>query len=135
MDPNNPVLTLCLEGTRAEFEGRTDDARTLCLQAWLVARDDYDACVAAHYVARYQVDPQAALHWNQEALTRADAVGDERVLNFYPSLYVNMGRAHETLGHWAEARRYYALAAGLGLVHQADAPAEPPSRCNGHTPQ
>ncbi len=60
------------------------------------------------------------LRWNQEALARADAVGDERVHNFYPSLYVNMGRSYEVLGNWAEARRYYKLAADLGLVHQAE---------------
>jgi hypothetical protein len=51
-------------------------------------------------------------------LARAEAVGDERVWDFYPSLYVNLGRAHENLGNLAEARRYYQLAADLGLVHQ-----------------
>jgi hypothetical protein len=50
-------------------------------------------------------------------LVRADAVGDERVRSFYPSLYVNMGAAYEALGDLAEARRYYDMAAELGLVH------------------
>jgi len=120
MDLNNPVIKLCAEGTRAEFEGRAEDARALYMQAWNAARDDYDACVAAHYVARFQDNLQDTLRWNQEALARADAVGDERVRDFYPSLYVNMGRSHEMLGNVAEAQRYYDLAAGLGLVHQAD---------------
>jgi hypothetical protein len=39
---------------------------------------------------------------------------------YYPSLYVNMGRSHELLGNMDEARRYYRLAADLGLEHQAD---------------
>ena len=121
MDLDNPVIRLCTEGARAEFEGRADAARAFYEQAWTAARDDYEACVAAHYVARFQTTPQAALEWNQEALTRANAVGDERVRDFFPSLYVNLGRAHEQLGHDAEASQYYQLAADLGLVHQAEA--------------
>ncbi len=120
MDVYCPVIRLCVEGTRAEFEGRADDARTLYLRAWEAARDDYEACVAAHYVARCQESPQDMLYWNQEALSRADAVGDERMNGLYASLYVNMGRSHELLGHMAEARRYYRLAADLGLVHREE---------------
>ncbi len=63
---------------------------------------------------------QDTLHWNQEALARADAVGDSRVRSFYPSLYLNMGHSYEVLGNRAEASRYYALAAGLGVVHQVE---------------
>jgi tetratricopeptide (TPR) repeat protein len=118
MDVNNPVIRLCAEGTRAEFEGRIDDARNLFMQAWNMSTDDYDACVAAHYVARHQASPQETLRWNAEALSRADAVGDERVSSFYPSLYLNMGHSYEALGNQAEAKRYYELAAKLGVVHQ-----------------
>ena len=118
MDLNNPVVKLCAEGTRAEFEGRIDDARNLYMRAWEASTDDYDACVAAHYVARYQASPQETLRWNAEALARADAVGDERVSSFYPSLYLNMGHSHEKLGNQTEANRYYQLAANLGVVHQ-----------------
>jgi hypothetical protein len=64
MDLNNPVIKLCIEGTRAEFEGRTDDARILYSQAWEARKDDYDACVAAHYVARFQGTPEDNLRWN-----------------------------------------------------------------------
>jgi tetratricopeptide (TPR) repeat protein len=118
MEMENPVIKLCAEGTRAEFEGRLDDARNLYRQAWESSRDDYDACVAAHYLARYQSSPEETLRWNAEALARADAVGDERVTSFYPSLYLNMGHSHETLGDQAEAKRYYERAAELGVVHQ-----------------
>lgn len=60
---------------RAESESRNDDARALFTQAWQAAKDDYDACVAAHFLARHQESPQDTLHWNQEALIRANAVG------------------------------------------------------------
>ena len=111
MDAKNPVVKLCLQGMRAEGEGRHEDALALFMQAWEAARDDYDACVAAHFVARHQDSPQETLRWNQEALARALAVGDERVQGFYPSLYLNMGYSYELLGNLAEARKYYDLAA------------------------
>jgi tetratricopeptide (TPR) repeat protein len=120
MELDNPVVKLCLEGTRAEFDGRIEDACAFYAQAWQMAQDDYDMCVAAHYMARHQENPRDVLRWNQEALKHADALGDERVHNFYPSLYVNMGHAYEKLGNQDEADRYYQLAANLGLVHQAE---------------
>ncbi len=120
MDLDNPVIRLCAEGSRAEFEGRNEDARRLYLEAWAACKDDHDACVAAHYVARFQDTPEEALYWNQEALARAEKVKDDRVQSFYPSLYVNLGRSHELLGDEGEARHYYKLAADLGLVHRPD---------------
>jgi hypothetical protein len=120
MDVNNPVIQLCMEGTRAEFEHRLDDARLHYQRAWEARADDYDACIAAHYIARFQETPEETLRWNQTALSHADAVGDERVGDFYPSLYLNLGKSHEVLGNQAEAQKYYSLAAELGFVHQPD---------------
>lgn len=111
MDPNNPIVRLCVEGMRAEGEGRLEDAHTLFTQAWESSTDDLEACIAAHYLARHQKSPEETLKWNQEALARADAIGDERVSNFYPSLYLNMGHSYELLGNAQEASRYYELAA------------------------
>lgn len=119
MDINNPVVQLCIQGTQAEFSGRRDDAWALYQRAWEAAQDDYEACVAAHYVARGQTDPAEILRWNLEALRRADAVGDDRVSAFYPSLYLNMGRAYELVGNQIESQRYYNLAASLGFPHLA----------------
>jgi hypothetical protein len=117
---DNLVVKLCIEGTRAEFEGRPDDARRVYWQAWEAVTDDYEACIAAHYVARFQENPGDALRWNLEALARADAVRDDRVESFYPSLFVNLGRSYELLGNELEATHYYGLAAELGLLHQED---------------
>ncbi len=120
IDPDNPVIRLCLAGSQAEFEHRLDDAQRLYQQAWAIAADDYEACIAAHYVARHQTTPQDTLRWNQIALERAAAAEADRVGEFYPSLYVNLGRSHEILGHHAEAQRCYDRAAALGVIHQAD---------------
>jgi len=120
MDLNNPVIRLCMEGTLAEFEHRIEDARILYQQAWDARTDDYDACIAAHYVARFQGLVEESLHWNQLALKHGNAVNDERVKDFYPSLYLNLGRSYELVGDQDEAQRYYDLAAELGVVHKPD---------------
>lgn len=111
MDSDNPVVKLCVEGMQAEAEQRFDDARMLFMQAWHASKDDYDACIAAHFVARQQQHPEDTLRWNQEALNRAHAAGDERVHDFYPSLYLNMGYSYERFDNVVEASRYYELAA------------------------
>jgi hypothetical protein len=96
---------------QAEGEGHAAEARDLFLQAWAAQTDDFEACIAAHYVARHQPTPEETLRWNELALSHAERVGDERVRGFYSSLYLNLGYSHEVLGHEAEARRLYALAA------------------------
>lgn len=118
MDPDNPVVRLCVQGMAAEAEGRDDDARARFRQAWDVATDDYGKCVAAHYLARHQPTPEETLRWNQECLDRADAVGDERVRGFYASLHVNMGSAYRALGETDRAREHYVRAA----AHIGDVP-------------
>jgi V8-like Glu-specific endopeptidase len=121
MDLNNLVIRLCVEGSQAEFAKRPDDARTLYQQAWDTAQDDYEKCIAAHYVARMQSTPEDTFRWNQIALTHAKAVTDDRVQSFYPSLYLNMGQSYEVLGNSTEANRYYDLAAALGVSHRPSA--------------
>lgn len=118
MDENNPVVKLCIEGTQAEFAGDPDKAHTLYQAAWNAASNDFEACIAAHYVARFQDDPQEKLRWNQIALDKANSVSDGSVKDFYPSLYINMGQSYELLGKIMEAKQYYNLAAELGLPHQ-----------------
>lgn len=111
IDPNNPVVKLCAEGIAAEMAGRIAEAAALYQQAWQARTDDYEACIVAHYVARVQTTPQESLRWNQEALRHADAADRDKVQAFYPSLYLNVGKAHENLGGSAEAKKFYELAA------------------------
>jgi tetratricopeptide (TPR) repeat protein len=120
MDVNNPIIKLCIAGTQAEFEGRFETAYELYRQAWEAFTDDYEACIAAHYVARCQESPEESLRWNRVALERAEAVNDGSVRDFYPSLYLNLGRSYELLGYQDEAVEYYALAAALGVTHRMD---------------
>jgi len=112
MNTNNPIIQLCMEGARAEFEHRLEDARVLYQQAWDARKDNYDACIAAHYVARFQDSAEESLRWNQIALDHANAVN--------PSLYLSLGRSYELVGNPSEAQKYYELAAELGVIHQPD---------------
>ena len=121
IDPQNEVVRLCAAGARAEFERRPDDARALYQQAWDAASDHCEAAIAAHYVARFAASAQEALHWNQVALSRAEAAtagSDPRVAPFYPSLYLSLGKAHEALGDHASAKHVYDRATALGAPHR-----------------
>ena len=117
LESDNEVLRLCVLGTQAEYAGRPDEAAECYRRAWRIAQDDYEACLAAHYVARIQDNPELALHWNEIALARAESSRDERVIPFYPSLYVNLGRSYELLGHMQQAEEFYRHASQLGLDH------------------
>jgi tetratricopeptide (TPR) repeat protein len=110
MNMENPVVKLCAEGMSLEAQGRLAQAAKVFAQAWENATDDYEASVAAHYVARHQDSPAEALRWNQISLDRANSASEEKVRGFYPSLYLNMGKAHEDLGYYEEAKHFYTLA-------------------------
>src|ERR1700723_1911611 len=57
MDASNPVVRLCAEGMDLERAGRRDEAARAFTLAWERSRDDYDRCIAAHYLARAQSNP------------------------------------------------------------------------------
>lgn len=111
---NNPIVRLCMEGSRAEFEGSKTDAFNLYMKAWESRTNDYEACISAHYVARFQETPEDILHWNKTALAHADCVKDGSVNTFYPSLYLNMGKALENYGEPEEAKLFFGLAVKAG---------------------
>jgi tetratricopeptide (TPR) repeat protein len=111
MDPANPVARLCAEGMSAEGLGQAETAASLFKQAWEQSSDDYERCIAAHYVARQQPSLEEALSWNRKALDCAASSSDPRLDEFFPSLYLNMGKAHEELGNLGEACAFYDLAA------------------------
>jgi tetratricopeptide (TPR) repeat protein len=109
----NAVVRLCADGIAAESVGRLEDAHAAYERAWQQRVDDWDACVAAHYLARHQPSLALSLHWNQEALRYADAITDNRAADFRPSLLLNLGYCYELLGDATSAQHHYqqALAA------------------------
>ena len=102
IDPNNPVVLLCAAGM--ERDGEPEEARRLFQQAWDARRNDYDAAIAAHYLARHQRTPHEALRWNSLAVTHAERVVDGRTTELFPSLYLNLASSLTALGRLDEAR-------------------------------
>jgi tetratricopeptide (TPR) repeat protein len=117
MDIKNPVITFCIEGIWAELEDRPDDARLCYQRAWASCVNEYEACMAAHYLARAQDTFEASLQWNLRALELAYLSPQENVRDFYPTLYMSIGHAYKQLGGMVQAQRYYRLAAGIGEIH------------------
>jgi hypothetical protein len=113
IDPANPVVRLCTEGIQAEGQGLHEDARAFYRRAWEIHQDDYEACIAAHYLAREQDTLQESLAWNQLALDHALAVPRERIAGFLPSLYLNLGWSHEVLDEPGKAGACYLEGAAL----------------------
>ena len=126
MDQPHPStsLELCARCTQAEYAGDMVAALDFARRAWEAAADALDRCAAAHYVARYLSDPNERLRWHRIALNEAEEAPPESVATWLPSLYVNLGRAHEALGEMTEARAFYARAKALGLSHAAAGPDE-----------
>ena len=108
-DPANPVIALCAAGMAAE--GVPAEARALFEQAWAARRDDYDAAIAAHYLARHQPTPAATLHWNALAVTHFERIPDERGQEIGASLYLNLTDSLLAAGRQAEAQAAAARAA------------------------
>ena len=109
MNPENPVVKLCVQGMEYESKGNFEEATRLFLSAWSQSTDDFERCIAAHYVARHQKSPDEALTWNQRSLEYARAVGGGKVSGFFPSLYLNLGKSYEDLGKRDDTRRFYAM--------------------------
>lgn len=119
LDLDDPVIRLLSEGASIEA-ARPNAAHDLYLLAWEAASNDYQACMAAHYVARAQDSARERFRWNAVALDRALAVSDGRAAGFLPSLYLNMGRSFEDVGRTDEARDAYRNAAGSLAALAAD---------------
>ena len=96
IDPANPVVALCAEGMTVE--GTPAEALRLFQQAWDTRRDDYDAAIAAHFIARHQPTPAMTLHWNALAVRHAEAGKDGRAAGLFASLYLNLADAQTAVG-------------------------------------
>ena len=114
VDADNPVVKLCAAGMA--IEGDAPAARELFARAWDLRTDDFDASIAAHFVARHQSTAEQTLHWNQLAVRHAEAVTDGRATEFLASLYLNLGESYRVVGAYAEAAES-AMLARAALVH------------------
>lgn len=102
-DLDNPVVKLCAAGM--QVDGEPAKALTLFEEAWALRRNDLDASIAAHFVARHQATPQATLEWNERALQHADLVVDGRAMSLMPSLCLNLAESYRVDSRFDEAER------------------------------
>lgn len=107
-DADNPVVRLCAAGMAVA--GDRTAARALFEQAWAIRRDDYDASIAAHYLAQVEESPHETLRWNLLAARHAESVAGDRALGFLASLYLNLGESHRQVGEWHQAQEAVARA-------------------------
>lgn len=110
-DPTNPVVALCARGIAAD--GEPDVARRLYEEAWTLRTDDFDAAIAAHYLARQQATVEQEAHWCAVALAHAEQVSDGRAESLLPSLLLNLGDAQRRAGDRESAQRAASRAQGL----------------------
>ncbi|RYU94815.1 hypothetical protein [Emticicia agri] len=110
-DPSNRIVQLCAEGMNAEFEGRLEASEKLFKQAWESASDNFEAFIAAHYIARRQNSLTDKLTWNLESFELAKKVEGDAMQKYFPSLCLNVGKSYEDLGQNQEAIQYYQLGA------------------------
>jgi hypothetical protein len=101
IDPNNPVVALCAAGMA--MEGDRVEARRLFERAWEIRSDDYDASIAAHFLARHQSTTADTLHWNLLAVHHANVISDGRTAPFMASLYLNLGDSYLAANQPVEA--------------------------------
>ena len=112
IDGDSEVARLCAAGMNVD--GDPAAAHALFMQAWESRRDNYEASIAAHFVARHQPSPQQSLLWNQLAVDHAEAVQDARAQSLFASLYLNLGESLRVLGQFPEAQA--AAARGLSCL-------------------
>src|SRR6218665_3003673 len=109
IDPSNKIVQLCSEGMSAEFEGRLEDSEALFNQAWESVTDDFEAFIAAHYMARRQQSLEDKLKWNLESFHFANKIKGDGMQKYFPSLCLNLGKSYEDLGQNPSAIHYYLL--------------------------
>jgi hypothetical protein len=109
VDATNPVVALCVEGMAVE--GIPAEALRCFEQAWAARRDDFDAAVAAHFLARHQPSAEETLRWNAAAVRHAEAVTDGRAASLLASLYLNLADSLANAGD---------IEASAGAVRRAE---------------
>lgn len=112
-DPTNKIVQLCLQGMGMEEQGKPDEARTLFLQAWNAASNDFEKYLAAHYVARHQNNAADTLQWLETALQFARKVDSDSVKSAFPTLYTMIAKRYDELGDPVQAKTYAELVASL----------------------
>ena len=107
---DNEVVRLCIEGMEYEGKGEPENASACFLKAWGKAESAFEKFSSAHYVARHQNSVREKLQWDQTALEFALQVEGTGIKGTMPSLHLNIGKCHEDLDDFKNARSSYLAA-------------------------
>jgi hypothetical protein len=92
---------------RLFHRGEREEARQKLGEIWAGLGSDgnlFHRCIAAHYIADTQDDPNDELAWDTRALELADAdPGDPSIRAFLPSLHLNLADGYRRIGDFAKA--------------------------------
>lgn len=113
-NPNNPIIQRCMQAMDLAEKGQPEAAAAVFLQAWNEAGNDFEKFIAAHFLARYQLDNCNRLTWLHTALQHGLNVNSDAVRSALPSLYTNMAQCYTTLGDTDNERTYRRLAVSAG---------------------
>jgi rifampin ADP-ribosylating transferase len=119
-DTDNHIIQLCAHGMELEASGQPSQAAALFHQAWDQASDNFEKCIAAHYLARHQPSTTDKLKWDQLALQHALNIHDDAIKAILPSLYLNIGKCYEDLQDPEKAKTHYQLAHTYAIFLQDD---------------
>lgn len=117
-DPDNVVIALCVAGMSCE--GTPEEAKKLFERAWDKRSNDFEAAIAAHYLARHQPTPSDKLRWDTLAVEHAERVPDDGANELFPSLYLNLADSLMVEGRIDDAR----VIARKALAHLDSLPAD-----------
>jgi hypothetical protein len=108
MDVQQVAKVVAEARTHREAGDRAEAMRLLeeCLAQARGAGDDLLACYVLHDLGHTETEPTAQLGWHLDALAAADAVGDQRVAGFYPSLHLNLAITYRALENRERTREH-----------------------------
>ncbi|MBL7932861.1 MAG: rRNA adenine methyltransferase [Bacteroidia bacterium] len=109
-DPENPIVKLCALGMEKEGLNLHEEARQAFQQAWTEAGNNFEKYIASHYVARRQKTTQEKLNWDKKSLEFALLIEGDEIKGSLPSLYLNIAKGYEDLGHLKKAEQNYVQA-------------------------
>lgn len=86
-----------------------------CLEQVRATGDNFLACYVLHDLGHAEESAADQLRWHREALAAAEAVDDDRVERFYPSLHLNIAKTYLGCGQSDLARTH--IDAADSVVH------------------
>jgi catechol 2,3-dioxygenase-like lactoylglutathione lyase family enzyme len=104
IDPANPIVALCVRGMQAEAEHRSDDARVLFQRAWDAHSSEYEASIAAHFLARQQQAPTYAASMTVKRMDNVGIVVEDidAAIEFFTELGLELEGRAPIEGDWAD---------------------------------